>query len=229
MIRRFLIEPFSCSYPSSGDIFLVILYQLVPAMFEISSLMNSFPYLGIFVLLALGDLGFPFPEDTTLILSGFLIAQDVTKPVPALLVVYCTLLATDFSLYWVGKKYGKRVIEDRRFRRIISAERLAKVEGKFRKWGVFVVLVGRHILGVRAQVFLVAGVLRMPALKFLIADAASAILTVALMAGIGYFGGNSIQILRKDVTRIEHIAILISAVLLTGGIIYYKYLRSKKN
>ncbi len=197
-------------------------------MFEISSLMKSFPYLGIFILLALGDLGLPFPEDTTLILSGFLIAQDVTKPVPTLLVVYCTLLATDFSLYWVGKKYGKRVVEDRRFRRIISAERLSKVEEKFRKWGVFVVLVGRHILGVRAQVFLVAGVLEMPAIKFLIADAASAIFTVALMTGIGYFGGNSMKILEKDVTRIEHLAILIFAILVASWIIYASF-RNKKN
>lgn len=197
-------------------------------MFEISSLMNSFPYLGIFILLALGDLGFPFPEDTTLILSGFLIAQDVTKPVPTLLIVYCTLLATDFFLYWVGRKYGNRVVEDRRFRRIISAERLAKVEGKFRKWGVFVVLVGRHILGVRAQVFLVAGVLRMPPIKFLIADAASAILTVALMVGIGYFGGNSIQILKKDVTRIEHMVILIFAILVASWILYVSF-RNKKD
>jgi membrane protein DedA with SNARE-associated domain len=48
---------------------------------------------------------------------------------------------------------------------------------------------------VRAQVFLAAGVMRMPAIKFLMADAASAILTVTLMVGIGYLCGNSIEAL----------------------------------
>ena len=52
----------------------------------------------------------------------------------------------------------------------------------------------------------------MPALKFLVADAASAILTITLMVGIGFWGGNSIQILQKDVKRIEHIGVVVLAV-----------------
>jgi membrane protein DedA with SNARE-associated domain len=48
-------------------------------------------------------------------------------------------------------------------------------------------LFGRHILGLRTQIFLIAGVLRMSVTKFFIADPATAILalTVALFwAGI---------------------------------------------
>ena len=70
----------------------------------------------------------------------------------------------------------------------------------------------------------------MPAIKFLLADAASAILTVALMVGVGYWGGNSIQILKKDVTRLEHIAIVVFLILLTAWIffIYFKSRRKLK-
>jgi membrane protein DedA with SNARE-associated domain len=151
----------------------------------------------------------------------------VTKLLPTLLVVYSGLLLTDFSLYWVGKKYGRRVVEHKRFRRIISAEKLSRLEEKFKKWGIFAVFVGRHFLGIRAQIFLAAGVMKMSALKFLMADAASAILTITLMVGIGFLGGNSIQILQKDVKRIEHIGILILVILLTGWIVY-KYFKNKK-
>jgi membrane protein DedA with SNARE-associated domain len=197
-------------------------------MFEATAFVEHFPYVGIFLLLVLGDIGLPFPEDATLILSGFLIAQKVMKLLPTLLVVYSGLLLTDFSLYWVGKKYGRRVVEHKRFRRIISFERLSRLEEKFKKWGVFVVFIGRHFLGIRAQIFLAAGVMRMPALKFLMADAASAILTITLMVGIGYLGGNSIQILQKDVKRIEHIAIVLFIILLAGWI-FYNYFKNKKN
>ncbi|MDI6727600.1 MAG: hypothetical protein QMD44_01570, partial [Thermodesulfovibrionales bacterium] len=76
---------------------------------NISTLVEHFPYIGLFLLLILGGIGFPFPEDTTLILCGFLISTHVVKPVPALLVVYAGLLITDFSLYFVGKKYGRMV------------------------------------------------------------------------------------------------------------------------
>ena len=196
-------------------------------MFEAATLVEHFPYIGIFILLILGDIGLPFPEDATLILSGFLIAQKVTKPLPTFMVVYSGLLLTDFSLYWVGKKYGRKVIEHKRFRRILSVERLLTLEEKFRKWGIYVVFVGRHFLGIRAQIFLAAGVMKMSTLKFIMADAASAILTMTLMVGIGFLGGNSIEILQKDVKRVEHIGILILAILFTGWIVY-KYFKNRK-
>ncbi len=196
-------------------------------MFEAATLVEHFPYMGIIILLILGEIGLPFPEDATLILSGFLIAQKVTKPLPTVILVYCGLLLTDFSLYWVGKKYGRKVVEHKRFRRILSAERLLTLEEKFRKWGIYVVFVGRHFLGIRAQIFLAAGVMRMSPLKFIMADAASAILTMTLMVGIGFLGGNSIEILQKDVKRIEHIGILILAILFTGWIVH-KYFKNRK-
>ncbi len=196
-------------------------------MLGATTLLEHSPYVGIFVLLILGEIGFPFPEDATLILSGFLIAQKVTKPLPTIIVVYCGLLLTDFSLYWVGKKYGREVIEHKRFRRILSAERLLTLEEKFKKWGIYVVFVGRHLWGIRAQVFLVAGVMRMSPIKFILADAASAVVTTMVMVGIGFLGGNSIEILKKDVRRIEYAGILILAILFTSWLIY-RYFKKRK-
>ena len=195
-------------------------------MFGMETFIEQSPYLGIFLLLVLGGMGFPFPEDTTLMLSGILVAQGVTKLLPTLLVVYSGLLLTDFSLYWVGKKYGRRVVEHRRFQRIISPERLSKIEEKYKRWGIFVIFFGRHLLGVRAQVFLTAGVMRMSAIKFLLADGASAVFTVILMGGIGYLGGNSIQMLRKDVAKFQHIAI-VALILLLAIWIFSRYFKNR--
>ena len=200
-------------------------------MLDITALIKQSPYLGIFVLLFLGDIGLPFPEDTILILSGFFIAQGITQPLPTLLVVYSGLLMTDFSLYLAGRKYGRRVVQHKIFQRIISPDRLSKLEEKFERWGILVVFFGRHLLGVRAQVFLSAGVMRMPAIKFLMADAASAILTVTLMVGIGYLGGNSIEVLKKDMTRIEHVAVVLLILLIMSWIVlrYFKSIKKSKD
>jgi len=197
-------------------------------MFEASTLVEHFPYFGIFFLLILGGIGLPFPEDATLILTGFLVAQNVIKPVQGFLAVYCGLLISDFFLYWVGKKYGRMLVLHKRFQRIISPEQIEKLEEKFKKRGVWVVLIGRHFLGLRAQIFLVAGVMRMSAMKFLAADGVTSLCTIGLMGGIGYAGGNSVDILKKNVKRIEHIVILILAILITGWIIY-KYFKTKKS
>ena len=194
---------------------------------EATTLIEHSPYVGIFILLILGEIGLPFPEDATLIVSGFLIAHKITKPLPTMMVVYFGLLLTDFSLYWVGKKYGRKVVEHRRFRGILSTERFLTLEEKFKKWGIYVVFVGRHFLGIRAQIFLAAGVMRMSAVKFVMADAASAILTMTLMVGIGFLGGNSIRVLQKDLKRIEHIGILILVISFTGWLIHW-YFRNRK-
>lgn len=72
-------------------------------------LFSTSPYFGILCLLILGGLGLPFPEDGVLIMGGLLIAHDVIKLFPALLIIYPSLLIADFMLYSIGRKYGRMV------------------------------------------------------------------------------------------------------------------------
>lgn len=184
------------------------------------TIVHQFPYLGLFVLLVLGALGFPFPEDAILILCGFLIVTDVVKPVPALLVVSLGMLMTDFFLYYVGKKYGRKVVAHKRFRKIISARRVVRLEKTFRKWGILVIFLGRHLVGLRAQIFLVAGILRMSRLKFVLADAVSSIVTISLMVGAGYWGGNTIELIKKDVADAQYALIILIMIILVALLIW---------
>ena len=190
---------------------------------EIGTFINHSPYFGLFILLILGGIGFPFPEDATLLLSGILTANAVIQPLPAFWVVYSGLLITDFFLYSAGRKYGRRLVEHRRFQRILSPDQFSKLEEKFEKWGTYVIFFGRHVLGFRAQIFLVAGVMRMSVIKFLMVDAISALFTIGLWGGVGYLGGNSIQILKNDIMRIEHIAIVVFLISLVSGIFFWYF------
>jgi membrane protein DedA with SNARE-associated domain len=196
-------------------------------MLENTLLIHQFPYLGLFLLLVLGTLGLPFPEDGILLLSGFLTAHHVIRPLPAFLVVYSGLLTTDFLLYSVGKKYGRRIVEHKRFQKILTANRLAKLEEKFKRWGALVVFFGRHLLGLRAQIFLVAGVMRMHWKKFLIVDATSALFTITLWGGLGYLGGNSIQAFRREITGIEQMVMVVLAILV-GSWLLLRYLKKRR-
>jgi membrane-associated protein len=197
-------------------------------MGNISAIVEHFPYLGIFALLIFGGIGLPFPEDTTLMLSRFLVAHRVIKPVPSLLAIYLGLLISNFSLYWMGRKYGRKIVEHRKFQKLVTHQRLLKLENKFNQRGVLVILFGRHFLELRTQIFVEAGVMRMHPIKFLIADAATSLFTIGLMGGIGYAGGNSIQVLRNDLTRIEHIAILVFIILFISWIVFNYFKGIKK-
>ncbi len=187
---------------------------------------EHFPYVGLFFLLLLGGVGLPFPEDATLILCGFLISTQVVRPIPALITVYIGLLMADLSLHFIGKKYGRQVVTHRRFHKLISQERLSFLEEKFNRRGILIILLGRHVAGLRAQIFLVSGIMRMPALKFLVTDAVSSLFTMALMIGAGYWGGNSFKFIKQGIVKIEHIAILVVIVFI---LFYsaYRYLKPK--
>jgi len=197
-------------------------------MFGLSGLIKHFPYLGIFILLILGGIGLPLPEDTTLILCGFLVSNNILKPFPAFIVIYLGLLSADFFLYSVGKKYGRKIVTHKRFNKIISLETLSKLEDRFKKRGILLVMLGRQIIGLRAQFMLVSGVMGVSAFKFMIADAISSIFAIVLWGGIGLIGGNSLEIIRKDIKRIEHIGILLAIIILSIFLLV-RYFKSRRD
>jgi membrane protein DedA with SNARE-associated domain len=168
------------------------------------TIFGHFPYIGLFLLLIIGGIGFPFPEGGTLILCGLLISANVIKPIYTLLIAYSGVLIGDFLFYSFGRKYGRMIITHRMFRKILSPKRLEILEDKFNKWGILFIFFGGRLIG---EIFLVAGILKMPRWEFIIIDALSSLFTVVIWIGLGYVGGHTLQIIREDIARIEHILI----------------------
>ena len=177
-------------------------------------------YLGLFVLLIAGGIGLPFPEDATLILCGVLLSAGDVKFAPAILTVYAGLLCGDTILYHVGKKFGRKVVTHKWFHRVLPPEKLEKVEARFIKHSVLAILIGRHVAGLRAQLFLVSGIMRMAFWKFVLTDAVSAIFTMTLMVGIGYKGGEELPAIREHIRVVGHVVLIIAVV---AGVLYLLY------
>jgi membrane protein DedA with SNARE-associated domain len=68
----------------------------------------------------------------------------------------------------------------------------------------------------------------MPFAKFLIADSIASVFTIAIWTGIGYVGGNSLEVIKNDITRIEHIGILFVIILLAIYLMY-RHFKSQRN
>ena len=190
-------------------------------------LIENSPYIGLFALLILGGIGLPFPEDATFILCGFLIQAQTVKTVPALLVIYLGVLIADFILYSFGRKYGRMVVSHRRFHRFLSPEKLTDLEKRFKRKGIFFILLGRHFIGLRAQIFIVSGIMRMHPLKFLLTDAVAVTFTIAVMVSIGYAGGHSLKDLGIDVGKTEYVAYFLLMSFIMGYIVL-KYIRKRR-
>jgi membrane protein DedA with SNARE-associated domain len=191
---------------------------------DISGLLGHFHYFGLFVLLVLGGIGFPFPEGITLMLCGFLISHDIIRPLYAIIVVFTGMLTGDLLIFFLGRKYGHKVVTLKIFHRILSPQRLSSLENAFNRRKILYILFGRYL---GSSVFLVAGILGIPYLRFLGLDIVSSFLAIGLLVGTGYFGGKSIKVLETDITRIEHWGILLAVVLL-AAYLCFRYFEARR-
>jgi len=188
------------------------------------SFIEHLPHLGLFIILVLGGLGFPFPEGVSLMLCGFLISSHIADPIIIIPVALVGVLSGDMLSYIIGRRYGRAMLKHRMFEKIVSQKRLGMFEEKFNKRGLlFIFFGGRFISGI----FLVAGIVRMPQSRLLLCDTLSAITGIVIWGGIGYMSAHSLEILRQDVTRIEHLVIIVVVFFLIV-FLFYKKIFSKK-
>lgn len=159
----------------------------------IDDLLLYFPYIGIFLLLILGGLGLPFPEDLTLLLAGQLAFSHNLCLSFLLIICFIGVVGMDLVLFYVGKKYGRVLFRYRFFRRIFTPRRRIQVKAQFKKRGDMVVFIARFIGGFRAPVFITAGTLKMSYLRFLILDILAALLSVPLFVLGSYFLGQKFE------------------------------------
>lgn len=155
----------------------------------------------VFVLLILGGLGFPVPEDMPLIIAGILVYRGTVGHIPIALTSYLGVLLSDQFLYFVGYRYGKKLVHrgiNSPWLPSLTLERVAIVRAQWKKYRYFLIIAARHVFPIRAVTFLSAGTLHVPYIDFLVADAVAATISVTLTIYIGYLIGESLP---ADVTK----------------------------
>jgi len=196
-------------------------------MTELLDMSGQFPYLGLFMALILGSIGLPLPEDAILMWCGFLISRNTVEPLPALLVVYSGVILSDLLIFSIGRRYGRLIVRHKLFQRILSREKLSEFERKFNKQGALIIFLGRHIFWLRAKIFLTAGIMKMSPRSFLIADALSAILSVAAMTTVGTIGTKWLPSLKS--LGMQRWYVIASAVAITMvTFVLLKYLSARR-
>lgn len=196
------------------------------------SIIEQFSYPGLFFLLILGGIGVPFfPEDLILIACGVMISMNIVKPVPAILISYAGLIVSDFMLYWAGRKFGRKIVTNHRFEKILSPAKFLIIEKKFRRHSTVIMLLGRLLIGFRTQVFLLSGITRVSMTKFLIIDSLGSAVVLSIMITAGYLGGKFLESVQKGMLYMEYIVgfLVVVAVILLIVYLSYKYMTKSGN
>jgi membrane protein DedA with SNARE-associated domain len=156
-------------------------------------LIHHLGYLGISLILVLGGLGLPIPEEVPIILAAVLSRHGrMWWPYAATACMVGVLLG-DFVVYFLGYFYGEKVLGLRLTRRLLTRPREAQIKGYFHRHGFKILVLGRFAPGFRTAAYLTAGILQLPPLKLLLTDFVAASLSTSLMFGLGFYFANKIQ------------------------------------
>jgi membrane protein DedA with SNARE-associated domain len=133
-------------------------------------LIGHLGYPGIMLVLILGGLGLPVPEEAPVILAAVLSRKGAMWWPLALASCFVGVLAGDFVVYFLGYFYGEKVLSFPLTRKFLTKAREVQIKGYFHRHGVKILILARFAVGFRTAAYLTAGILRLPALKLLAAD-----------------------------------------------------------
>lgn len=187
----------------------------------LQELLDRFTYAGILLVLLLGSLGVPIPEEMPIVAAGILSHERLMWWWLALPVCLLGVLSGDVALYWIGRRWGERVLRWRAVRWVLTAERERWLTERYREHAMKTVATARHVAGLRAAAFLTAGIAHVPFWKFIVADAAAAAVSVPLTFALAYLFTNRVTAILADVHRVEHWVALAALIAVTAAVIVY--------
>lgn len=149
-------------------------------------LIHQLGYLGIVLVLVLGGLGLPMPEEAPIILAAVLSKKESLWWPLALGACFAGVLLGDFVVYFLGFFYGERVLRFRLTRKFLTRAREAQIKGYFHRHGFKILILGRFAVGFRTAAYLTAGILRLPPLRLFLTDLVAASMSTLLMFYLGW-------------------------------------------
>jgi membrane protein DedA with SNARE-associated domain len=167
--------------------------------------------------LLVGGLGIPLPEDAALLAAGVLVFHHAVPPVVGYAGAFVAVIAGDVMLFLLARRLGPAAYERRLFRRLMPPARRQRFEDAYRRHGGRIVVVARHVAGMRAATFALAGIHGMPLRRFVCWDALAACVSVPLVITVGYVGALHVDRVRSGLASAEHflvVAVIAAAVVL---------------
>jgi len=150
-----------------------------------------------------------FPGTAILIASGALVSDGILKPLPIIIAGIVGAVVGDSISFWLGERFGPAMQRAWPYRD--HPERLARGVRFFERFGGSSVFIGRFFGPLRAVVPLVAGMMRMPHLRFYVANVLSALVWAPTLV---LLGDKLVQVLGPEslATKILYIVVVVAAL-----------------
>ncbi|SDE43035.1 membrane protein DedA, SNARE-associated domain [Priestia aryabhattai B8W22] len=161
-------------------------------MEQIEEFITGYGYIAIFLMLVLGIVGLPIPDEVMMTIVGFFTHTGVLNYPLAIIVSFFGALLGMMISYLIGRKAGRPFID--KFGKWIGLKekRMLKVENWLKKYGPYSLIFGYFIPGIRHVTCYFSGIGKMELKTYTLFAAIGAFLwsfifiTIGRMVGILY-------------------------------------------
>jgi membrane protein DedA with SNARE-associated domain len=188
------------------------------AMEVVFQWVSTYGYGALFVLLMLGIVGLPVPDETLLVFCGYLISKGRLHPaytlITAVLGSWCGITLS----YWIGRTLGLGVVH--RFGKYLHFDetRLYRVQRWFEHSGHWALFGGYYIAGVRHLTAVIAGASEVRFGTFVLFAWSGGLLWAAAFLTLGYFIGED---WRRIAELVNRDLVYVSIALLLAAVVYW--------
>ncbi|MEK8128916.1 DedA family protein [Paenibacillus filicis] len=156
-------------------------------------MLSQYGYIAIFVLLALGIIGLPVPDELLMTFVGYLSSSGFLLLPIAIAVSFLGTMSGMLFSYALGRKFGKPLLHKYGKWIKLTPKRLDKAESWFSRYGAWAICFGYFIPGIRHVTCYLAGVSAMRLRRYVLFAGAGALFWCVLFTSIGYHVGGSID------------------------------------
>jgi len=186
---------------------------------------STYGYGALFVLLMLGIVGLPVPDETLLVFCGYLISRGTLNPVSTLITALIGSWCGISLSYWIGRTLGLGVVH--RFGRYlhVDQERLDRVHRWFERSGHWALFGGYYIAGVRHLTAIIAGASKLSFGVFVLFAWSGGLCWAAAFLTLGYFIGED----WRRVADLVHRDLLYGSLVVIAAVLLYLLVRKLRS
>src|SRR5579883_1376786 len=159
---------------------------------DVTGWIGAWGYLGVFIFVFIGNLGFPVPEETVLLIAGFMAGRGELDLGLLYAVGTASAVTGDCCGYTFGRMQGQRLFESLAGRFHFIRVRYERLRRFFIAHGNKAVFMARFVAGARFLAGPMAGAAGMPFLRFLGWNIFGAVVWCPLVTTIGYLVGDEV-------------------------------------
>ncbi|WP_245645051.1 VTT domain-containing protein [Peribacillus loiseleuriae] len=192
-------------------------------MGNITTYIDQFGYIVLFIALMLEMIAFPLPGEVFMGYSGFLVYQGHLSWMLSILIAGIGASIGMSLAYWIGYKLGTPFVEKHGHRFHMGPERIEKTSRWFSKHGNKLLIIAYFIPGVRHITGYFSGITQIPFRTYALFAYSGAFLWVTVFITLGKILGPQWEQFHSSVKKYLIIGSIVIAVILATIYIYKKY------